>query len=153
MALKDEILPHFVGSRLASRKPGTRSAAREQLPPRPGIASRSVELRSLEYSLSRTYNVFMIKFEWDPAKAVSNKKKHGVSFEEAQSVFYDEFAVQFFDEHNSASEHRFLMLGFSDKARLLLVCHCERDAGNVIRIISARKATKNERGYYQGAHP
>ena len=92
----------------------------------------------------------MIKFEWDAAKATSNKKKHGVSFDEARSVFYDEFAVQFFDEDNSVSEDRFLMLGFSDEARLLIVCHCERSQGNVIRIISARKATKIESKYYQG---
>lgn len=95
----------------------------------------------------------MIKFEWDAAKATSNQKKHSVSFEEAQSVFYDEFAVQFFDEDNSASEDRFLMLGFSDKARLLMVCHCERDQGNTIRIISARKATQSERKFYQGVKP
>ncbi len=95
----------------------------------------------------------MIKFEWDTAKAASNKKKHGVSFEEAQSVFYDEFAVQFFDEGNSGSEDRFLMLGFSDEARLLIVCHCERDEGNIIRIISARKATKNESYHYEGVKP
>ena len=92
----------------------------------------------------------MITFEWDPVKAASNKRKHGVSFDEAQSVFFDEFAVQFFDEENSQTESRFLMLGFSDEARLLLVCHCERDQGSVIRIISARKATKAEAKYYQG---
>jgi len=92
----------------------------------------------------------MIKFEWGPAKEASNKKKQGVSFDEAQSVFHDEFAVQFFDEANSGAEDRFLMLGFSDEARLLIVCHCERDQGNIIRIISARKATKNEGKYYQG---
>lgn len=95
----------------------------------------------------------MIKFEWDTAKAASNEKKHGVSFEEAQSVFYDEFAVQFFDEDNSVSEDRFLMLGFSDGARLLIVCHCEYEQGGTIRIISARKATKNEGKYYQGVGP
>lgn len=95
----------------------------------------------------------MIKFDWDPVKAESNKKKHGVSFEEAQSVFYDEFAVQFFDEENSESEDRFLMIGVSDEAHLLIVCHCERDQGNIIRIISARKATKNESKYYPGAKP
>lgn len=95
----------------------------------------------------------MIKFEWDTTKATSNQKKHGVSFVEARSVFYDEFAVQFFDEDNSVSENRFLMLGFSDEARLLIVCHCERDEGNIIRIISARKATKNESRYYQGIGP
>jgi uncharacterized DUF497 family protein len=59
--------------------------------------------------------------------------------------------VQFFDEESSGSEDRFLMLGFSDEARLLIVCHCERELGNTIRIISARKATKNEGKYYQGA--
>ena len=95
----------------------------------------------------------MIKFEWDASKASSNKKKHGVSFLEAQSVFYDEFAVQFFDEENSVSEDRFLMLGVSDEARLLIVCHCERAQGNIIRIISARKATKNESSFYQGVKP
>jgi len=61
--------------------------------------------------------------------------------------------VQFFDEDNSVSEERFLMLGFSDKAHLLIVCHCERDQGNIVRIISARKATKNESNYYQGVKP
>jgi len=95
----------------------------------------------------------MIKFEWDTAKAASNRKKYGVSFEEVQSIFYDEFAVQFFDEDNSVSEDRFLMLGLSDEARLLIVCHCERGQGNIIRIISARKATKNESTHYQGVRP
>ncbi len=90
----------------------------------------------------------MIKFEWDSAKASANIQKHGVSFEEAQSVFYDEFAVQFFDEDHSTSEQRFLLLGMSTGARLLLVCHCERESGNVIRIISARKATKRESVFY-----
>ena len=92
----------------------------------------------------------MIKFEWDEAKAASNRKKHGVSFEEAQSVFYDEFAVQFFDESHTDVEDRFLMLGFSSEAQLLMVCHCERDHGHTIRIISARKATRNESTYYRG---
>lgn len=95
----------------------------------------------------------MLKFEWNPVKAVSNMRKHGVSFEEARSVFYDEFAVQFFDEESSESEDRFLMLGLSDEIRLLIVCHCEREPGNTIRIISARKATKSECKYYQGAMP
>ena len=93
----------------------------------------------------------MIRFEWDPVKAVANLKKHGVSFEEAESVFYDEFAVQFFDEENSSSEDRFLMLGLSAQARLLLVCHCEREHGEVLRIISARKATARESKFYRGA--
>jgi len=92
----------------------------------------------------------MIKFEWDTDKEKSNQKKHGVSFEEAQSVFYDEFAIQFFDEESSDTEDRFLMLGLSQEQRILIVCHCERDSGNAIRIISARKATKHERKFYEG---
>lgn len=92
----------------------------------------------------------MLKFQWDNIKAASNLKKHGVSFNEAKSVFYDEFAVQFFDKENSDSEDRFLLLGFSDEARMLIVCHCERDEGNTIRIISARAATKNESKHYEG---
>ena len=92
----------------------------------------------------------MIKFESDLAEAASNQKKHGISFEEAESVFYDEFAVQFYDEENSESEDRFLMLGFSGEARILIICHCEREQGKTIRIISARKATKHESVYYKG---
>jgi uncharacterized DUF497 family protein len=80
-------------------------------------------------------------------------KKHGVSFEEAQSIFYDEFAVQFFDGESSEMEDLFLMLGLSSDAQLLMVCHCERHEGNVIRIISARRATKYESQFYQGAVP
>jgi uncharacterized DUF497 family protein len=89
-----------------------------------------------------------IRFEWDPAKAASNVRKHGVSFEEARSVFYDEFAVQFYDEPHSSYEDRFLLLGMSSGAHLLLVCHCERAGGGVIRIISARKATQQESSFY-----
>ena len=95
----------------------------------------------------------MIKFEWDPPKAVANLKKHRVSFEEAQSVFFDEFGVQFFDEDHAEEEDRFLMLGMSSQAKLLIVCHCERERGGVIRIISARRATKRESAFYQGEHP
>lgn len=90
----------------------------------------------------------MIKFAWAPAKAAANLKKHGVSFDEAQSVFYDEFAIQFYDEPHSSDEERFLMLGMSSGAHLLLVCHCEREGGDIIRIISARKATKQESSFY-----
>jgi hypothetical protein len=92
----------------------------------------------------------MIKFEWDPAKASANLKKHQISFDEAKSVFYDEFAVQFFDAEHTSDEDRFLMLGISSGAKLLIVCHCEREHGEVIRIISARKATKRESAFYQG---
>ncbi len=92
----------------------------------------------------------MIRFEWDPPKAVANLKKHRISFEDAQSVFYDEFAVQFFDAVHSSEEARFLMLGMSSTADLLIVCHCEREGGDVIRIISVRKATRRESAFYQG---
>ena len=92
----------------------------------------------------------MIAFEWDPAKAAANVKKHQVSFEEARSVFFDEFATQFFDEDHSMNEERFLILGKSSGTKLLIVCHCERENGEIIRIISARKATKRESAFYQG---
>lgn len=91
----------------------------------------------------------MITFIWDQKKADSNLKKHKVSFIEAKSVFYDELAIQFFDEDHSDSEERFIMLGMSTDARLLIVCHCELDEVNTVRIISARKATKNERRFYE----
>ncbi len=93
----------------------------------------------------------MIEFEWDASKAERNVKKHGVSFEEASSVFYDEFAVQFFDDkHSELEEDRFLILGISNKTRMLMTCYCEKRQGDVLRIISARKATKNERKFYKG---
>ena len=90
----------------------------------------------------------MIKFDWDASKATLNLKKHGVSFEEAQSAFYDDFAMQFFDEDHSDLEDRFLLLGMSSEANLLLICHCERASGGVICIIFARKATKRESAFY-----
>jgi uncharacterized DUF497 family protein len=69
----------------------------------------------------------MIKFDWNAVKASTNIRKHGVSFEEAKSVFFDDFALQFFDQVNSEVEDRFLMLGVSNETKLLIVCHCERD--------------------------
>ena len=92
----------------------------------------------------------MIEFEWSQAKSRTNHRKHGVSFEEAQSVFYDEYARQFFDDEHSDDEDQFIMLGMSIGARIPVVCHCERARANVIRIISARKATAKERKYYEG---
>ena len=88
-------------------------------------------------------------FVWDPAKASLNLRKHGVSFDEAKSVFYDEFAMQFFDEAHSETEERFIMLGMSQAARLLVVVHCERRSGEIVRIISARKATRSEAEHYR----
>ncbi len=90
-----------------------------------------------------------IHFEWNKKKNEANLKKHGISFEEAKSVFYDQNAIEFFDEEHSHDEQRFLLLGFSDKLRLLLICHCFRKSDSRIRIISARKATKNESKYYR----
>lgn len=89
-----------------------------------------------------------LRFVWARSKAASNLKKHGVSFEEAQAVFSDEFARLIPDPDHSDEEDRFLLLGLGSKLRLLIVCHCYRD-GDVIRIISARKASKPERQQYE----
>jgi len=91
-----------------------------------------------------------ISFEWDAVKYKSNIRKHGVSFDEAKSVFYDEMAILFFDEDHSDNEERYILLGMSDKLRILIVCHCTIGKNKIIRIISARKATKNESEYYTG---
>ncbi len=92
-----------------------------------------------------------IVFEWDNSKEKVNIKKHSVSFEEAQTVFFDETAIQFWDETHSDTEERFLMLGMSNKLRiLLLVVHCYREDESTIRIISARKATTKEKREYSG---
>lgn len=87
-------------------------------------------------------------FQWHDDKDAINQRKHGVSFREASTVFFDEDAVQFYDEAHSSHEDRFIMLGMSEFGRLLIVCHCEREAGRVIRIISARKATRTESSFY-----
>ena len=90
-----------------------------------------------------------IRFGWDRKKAALNRRKHGVSFEEAQTVFYDEHAIEFFDPDHSDREDRFIMLGLSFKLRILVVCHCVREAQSVIRIISARRATRHEAQTYR----
>ncbi len=90
-----------------------------------------------------------INFEWDNKKSQINIKKHGITFEEATSVFYDEKAIEFYDDEHSEWEERFLLLGLSNKLNLLLVCHCHRESKGMIRIISARKATKKESQYYR----
>ncbi|MBU1344404.1 MAG: BrnT family toxin [Proteobacteria bacterium] len=89
-----------------------------------------------------------ITFEWDNVKNESNQKKHGVSFEEAQTVFFDESAIQFEDPDHSIDEDRFLLLGFSQRLKVLVVCHCYRSNELIIRIISARKATLKEQKVY-----
>ena len=89
------------------------------------------------------------RFEWDDEKAASNLRKHGVSFEEAASVFFDPLAYTFDDPDHSVGEHRLLTFGYSQAGRLLVVLHAER--GRAIRIISARRAARNERGIYEQA--
>jgi uncharacterized DUF497 family protein len=91
----------------------------------------------------------MIQFEWDEKKNRANRKKHGVWFEEAQQVFDDLAALRYFDDEYSDEEDRFLMLGMSGSNRTLVVVFCERESPHVIRIISARKATKKEINAYE----
>jgi len=91
-----------------------------------------------------------IRFAWDPEKDIVNRRKHGVSFEEAQSVFYDEYAQLIPDPDHSDEEDRFIILGRSNRLRVLVVCHCYREDDEVIRIISARRATKYEQNFYKG---
>jgi len=91
-----------------------------------------------------------IHFKWDNAKAAENLNKHGVSFEEAKTVFLDENAVEFYDDEHSEWEDRYLLLGLSKDLNLLLVCHCFKESESIIRIISARKATKKESKHYTG---
>ena len=89
-----------------------------------------------------------LSFEWTERKAAENIKKHGVSFDEAKSVFVDERAKLIDDPDHSDDEDRFVLLGISGVLRMLLVCHCYRSDGNVIRIISARKASTKESKSY-----
>jgi uncharacterized protein len=89
-----------------------------------------------------------IQFEWDPQKAQVNLRKHKVSFEDAQSVFSDEYALLIDDPDHSEEEDRFVLLGLSHSLRLLVVVHCYRAEGRVVRIISARKADRDEQSIY-----
>jgi uncharacterized DUF497 family protein len=89
-----------------------------------------------------------LRIEWDPRKAEANRRKHGVTFEDAQTVFADERARLIDDPDHSEEEERFVLLGLSSSLRLLVVAHCYRADGNVIRIISARKATRDEQRFY-----
>lgn len=89
-----------------------------------------------------------IRFDWDEPKSRRNVAKHGVSFEEAQTVFLDENAIEYFDPDHSEDEDRFILLGMSAKLRVLVVCHCHREEDAIIRIISARKAAKDEEEAY-----
>ncbi|MFH0995478.1 MAG: BrnT family toxin [Pseudomonadota bacterium] len=82
-------------------------------------------------------------------QSIENFRKHGVSFEEALTVFYDDFAIESYDDTHSQWEDRFLLLGYTSRLRLMMVCHCYRESDSVIRIISARKPTANEAKYYR----
>lgn len=90
-----------------------------------------------------------IRFEWDANKAAANQRKHGVTFDEARTVFFDENAKLINDPDHSDDEDRFVMLGLSSNFKFVLVCHCYREQGNVIRIISARKASTKESKQYR----
>jgi uncharacterized protein len=90
----------------------------------------------------------MLRFEWHDRKAAANAKKHGVTLEDAKTVFFDERARLIDDPDHSSDEDRFVLLGLSSSLRLLVVCHCYRGGGEVIRIISARKATTEESKHY-----
>ncbi|MCI0611803.1 BrnT family toxin [bacterium] len=89
-----------------------------------------------------------LTFEWDARKNDANIKKHRISFEEAQTVFFDENAIEFFDPDHSKAENRFLLIGRSFKLRILIISYCYRQSEEVIRIISSRMATKKERMIY-----
>jgi len=88
------------------------------------------------------------KIEWDKRKENANLNKHGISFEEARTTFYDENAIQFFDPDHSDEEDRFILLGISHKLNTLVVCHCFREQEMSVRIIFARKADKDEENFY-----
>ena len=90
-----------------------------------------------------------LKFTWDQSKNSSNQKKHGLSFEEAKTVFYDNNARLIIDQAHSEEENRFILLGLSSQLKILVVCHCYRENEQIIRIISARKATKTETKQYK----
>lgn len=100
--------------------------------------------------IRRQYNVGVseLRFEWDQRKSKSNRRKHGVSFEEAQTAFSDERGVLIDDPEHSDDEDRFVLLGMSSALRVLVVCHCYRADGDVIRIISARRADRHEQADY-----
>ena len=91
----------------------------------------------------------MIKFTWDKNKDAQNQKKHKVSFDEAKTVFYDDKAILIADPDHSDEEDRFILLGLSFKIRTIVVCHCCREGDSIIRIISARKADKQEKRDYK----
>jgi uncharacterized protein len=111
---------------------------------------RSHERSILTPRRGAIYSVVMkyIRFQWDERKGLVNQRKHGVSFDEAQSAFFDPLARVMADPENSEAEDRFLLLGMSRRLRILIVCHCYREGDEVIRIFSARRATSKEAAQY-----
>lgn len=91
-----------------------------------------------------------MRFDWDDQKAQTNEKKHGISFNEAKTAFYDENARLLYDEDHSSKEDRYILLGMSNLLSLLIVCHVYREDEETIRIFSARRANKREKEQYQG---
>jgi len=89
-----------------------------------------------------------LRVEWDGAKARINATKHGITFEEAETVLYDDYAIVLPDPDHSSRQERFLLIGLSSALRVLVVVHCETENGDVIRLISARRATRSERAQY-----
>ena len=114
----------------------------------------SICLFNNEQNRARNYIIIMdnLRFSWEYQKAQSNLRKHGVSFNEATTAFADSLGFEFFDPDHSDSEDRFLFIGFTSFLRLVIVSYCYRQKDNVIRIISARKATKKETSYYRSKH-
>ena len=123
--------PSRIGTRSRDNRIYRKNVAQSDPVPFPSIYKYNVHMKTLE-------------FEWDRKKETANVKKHGVSFKEAQTAFYDEGAIQFYDPDHSDEEDRFILLGLSLKPRVLVVCHCFRESETVVRIISARKADKDE---------
>ena len=97
---------------------------------------------------TRSSDQFQFTFEWDTEKNILNIEKHGVSFEEAKTIFYDPNVLYMYDPFHSDNEERFYAIGISEKLNVLIVSHCYRDEGKIIRIISARKADKNDERVY-----
>ena len=102
----------------------------------------------IDHDKEKVYTVYT-KYEWDEQKNKINIAKHGVSFEEAVTVFSDPKSILFMDWNHSFEEDRFIIIGLSDLAHVLIVCHCYRENDNIIRIISARKAEKDEEKIYE----
>jgi len=94
----------------------------------------------------------LLHFEWDPRKSAENLRKHKVSFEEAQTVFYDDFGLLIPDPDHSVGEERFILIGTSATTGICIVSHCYKDKENVIRLISARKANKKEKDQYRSQY-